>query len=363
MLKKLLLTLFMCTGCLAVPGKVQASVVINEIHPSEEWIELYNTSVDSEELGGCVVDMGSSSQQVTLANEQLPPGNFKVLEKGVTSGWSTNWLNNSGDSVELTCPNYTDGPITYPSLASTESYARLPNGTGTFQETQSTSKGSTNIMETATNSPNPTSTPEPAKASVEIADATDESGVPLTTVKIYIDGTYTNHYAPENFTFCAGCYCNNAACGLGKHTFRLEKAGYALYEEQITVEPGNSYKIKGTLAAESQNAESGPAPNTSPTPETSFSVSLPLSKAPSPSPSAKAGQPESVLGVNSVVEEENVEKESAPYEKPFPKSAYFFLAIGGLLLSYSVFVFLKGIRERRVASGKEAGNVTKKESI
>jgi len=158
-----------------------------------------------------------------------------------------------------------------------------------------------------TESPTPTQTPTPtpAKSIYKINSVKDSDGATLSNIKIYVDGGYTHHYAPESIYFCAGCHCddsNEVSCDLGGHTIKLVKEGYADWSEQKTFNSGESFEVNPILAKIPT-----PTPTPTPTPiKTSTPTPSPApTKTPTSTPSIKPLQgqalqatatPSSVLG-------------------------------------------------------------------
>jgi len=102
----------------------------------------------------------------------------------------------------------------------------------------------------------------------------NEDGDILSSVKIYIDGVYIHHYAPETITFCSGCKCDTYVdCGFGQHTFRLEKTGYNNWEKTEMINAAGSYEVNPVMTKTSAT----PAPTSTPT----------LTPSPTPVPTAK----------------------------------------------------------------------------
>jgi len=84
----------------------------------------------------------------------------------------------------------------------------------------------------------PTPTPKSA-ATYKINEVKSEDGEVLSSVKVYLDGIYIHHYAPEVLTFCDGCQCDtDVDCGYGEHIIRLEKSGFDNCNEEIMVNAG-----------------------------------------------------------------------------------------------------------------------------
>ena len=112
--------------CLLSPGQV----VINEIVPSAtggvDWVELYNTTSTTLDLGSCsiddIADGGGDPVQIA-AGTTIPAHGFWTLDKN-------NYFNNSGDDVRLLSD---DGvtvldTYTYPSTKADRSWYRSPDG-------------------------------------------------------------------------------------------------------------------------------------------------------------------------------------------------------------------------------------------
>jgi len=116
----------------------------------------------------------------------------------------------------------------------------------------------------------PAPTPIPAQAIYQINEVKNEEGDILSRVKIYIDGQYTHHYAPEELVFCPLCFCDSekkVACGFGSHIIELVKDGYQEWREEKVIQAGDFYEINPTMIASafpSPTVTATPAP--SPTP-------------------------------------------------------------------------------------------------
>jgi hypothetical protein len=107
-----------------------------------------------------------------------------------------------------------------------------------------------------------TPTPTPAKSIYKINSVKDSDGANVSNIKIYVDGSYIHHYAPETVTFCISCYCDDTkevSCDLGSHTIKLVKQGYADWSEQKTFNSGESFEVSPILAKI-------PTPTKTPTP-------------------------------------------------------------------------------------------------
>ena len=106
-------------------------IKINEVLPdpdvaySSEWVELYNPTAQSIDLGGAVIDdlANAGSAPYTIpAGTTIAPYGYWVLDR-------TNYFNNAGDDVRLVAP---DGVVvdtfTYTSSANDSSWTRMPDG-------------------------------------------------------------------------------------------------------------------------------------------------------------------------------------------------------------------------------------------
>ena len=194
-----------------------------------------------------VSQTGDSQVNVTIkigAEENLEQGNYLLRAHRFTPGCSeTASTNTSQIQLQLANSSSTDNP--------------------------SASAGS---------SPTPASS---LQATYKINEVKDKDKNILNSVKIYVDGGYTHHYAPETLSFCDGCKCDTEInCSLGQHTIKLEKSGYQDWLETKIINAGDSYEI---------NPEMTPVEDLSPSSQPStFSTSKLASPTPSPKSSAKA---------------------------------------------------------------------------
>lgn len=160
------------------PTSVSAQVVINEFSSNSdtEWVELYNTTLNSIDLTGWKIQDGA--QPPELLSGTIQPQAYFVFEH------NSGWLNNSGsDSITLKDLSDTaiDG-VTYGSggvvgiPAPDKSAGRVPNSSTTWQNNLSWTKGYVNPDPTPSPSPtttatstsvptqSPTPTPTPTKS-------------------------------------------------------------------------------------------------------------------------------------------------------------------------------------------------------
>ncbi len=210
---------------------------------------------------------------------------------------------------------------------------------GTYEDSNS----ETIIIDIVENSPTPSPTPSPESQEgiCQINNVENSNGEVLKSVKIYVDGTYVSHYAPETLTFCDGCKCtNDVDCGFGEHTIKLEKSDYKDWSNKITIDPGETETINAVMdlsASPSPSIAPSPSPKISPSPSSKSSTK---SSSPSPSPSEEVGE---VLGETEQNEpspspEEVEEKKKFNFSKILP----FILIIPGFgLLGGAGFYFYK----------------------
>lgn len=109
-----------------------------------------------------------------------------------------------------------------------------------------------------------------AKSTCKINDVKKDGGT-LTSVKIYIDGTYTGHYAPETFNFCDGCKDG----GFGNHQIKLEKSGYRDFNETKNFKAGDNYELNPQLVLLEPSSEPSSSVKASASPSVISSSILP----------------------------------------------------------------------------------------
>ena len=123
-------------------------VLINEVLPAPsigpEWVELYNTTTSTINLGYCYVDdivAGSASYQIP-AGTIIPAHGFWTLDR-------TNYFNNTGDDVRFLKEDAATvmDSFTYGNTGSDVSWYRFPDGGNwAASPTASTTKGQSNGM-------------------------------------------------------------------------------------------------------------------------------------------------------------------------------------------------------------------------
>ncbi|OGY25335.1 MAG: hypothetical protein A2Z24_00660 [Candidatus Woykebacteria bacterium RBG_16_44_10] len=123
------------------------NVVINEIYPhpstgSSEWIELYNNSSNNIDLSNWkIIDLTSSGGEsvTTITSGTIEAFRFFVFE------FTTAKLNNDGDIVTLKdSSNTVIDSFSYNSSETDRSFARIPDGTGSWTAGQTPTKGASN---------------------------------------------------------------------------------------------------------------------------------------------------------------------------------------------------------------------------
>lgn len=261
------------------PKVVSAQVVINEFSSKSdpEWVELLNTSSDQviNLSGWRIVDGNTVATDDLTLDGCISPQGFRLFNH--TKGW----LNDGGDSINL--KDSTGEPVGEPVVygeggvvgtpSSEKSAGRTPNGASTWVifDTPTPTNNDCQLSVTSTPTPEPTSssTPTPtiqpptptslSKATYKINEVKNEDGEVLSSVKIYVDGNYVHHYAPEILTFCDGCKCDaDVGCGFGNHTISLEKSGYQNWSETKTINSGNSYEVNPVMNFASSTSSSVP---------------------------------------------------------------------------------------------------------
>ncbi len=165
---------------------VHASVVINEfqIEPSgaSQWVELYNTGPESQDISGWFVDDNGGTEKFTI-----PQGS--MLEFGNCISFSSgnfNWNTASSDSARLINGTTTVDEYSFSSSPGNGvSFGRNPDGTGGFTTYASPTQNTLNIngvsciapptptpTSTPTSIPTPTQTPTPTKTPTPANTAT-----------------------------------------------------------------------------------------------------------------------------------------------------------------------------------------------
>lgn len=144
--------LYQICPCAITAGQV----VINEFVPAAssgtDWVELYNTTGATVDIGSCYIDdiaAGGGTPYAIPAGTTIAANSYWTLDR-------TSYFNNDGDDVRFLA---SDGvtvldSYTYPSTAADVSWYRMPNG-GAWQPTTNSTptKGAANQVTTAYRSP------------------------------------------------------------------------------------------------------------------------------------------------------------------------------------------------------------------
>jgi beta-lactamase superfamily II metal-dependent hydrolase len=132
------------TSCQATAGQV----LINEVLPSPsnvtEWVELYNTTASTINIGYCYIDdmAGGSFAYQIPASTLIPSHGFWTLDR-------TSYFNNAGDEVRFLKEDASTllDSFTYGNTGSNLSWHRFPDGgSWALSPTASTTKGQSNTI-------------------------------------------------------------------------------------------------------------------------------------------------------------------------------------------------------------------------
>jgi len=119
----------------------ESNVVLNEIFTpgSSDWVEIYNTSPNEIDISGWkILDNSTTPVEIFPTNTRIDSGKFLVLEV-------SNRLNNGGDSVRLINSGGIEvDKFEYTSSVENKSFARIPDGTGSWFGGRNPTKGATN---------------------------------------------------------------------------------------------------------------------------------------------------------------------------------------------------------------------------
>lgn len=319
------LILFLSTGFLYfIPKTVFATFTITSVIPSE-----INSPDVPFTVAISVSSLQSNPQYLQLALTAIDkPTNLLGITQNNVGGWyfyksdpsasdltstfysfthnNGSWVGQISGKVDVTDNGYI-GPGQY----SLRLYKYTISSTGNVSSTYTTWSSPLNInisapvtptnispsifaptlSPTPTFTPTQTPTPTPSSGAIyKINEVKDGEGTVLSSVKIYVDGNYVHHYAPENLEFCDNCQCyEGVSCGLGSHTITLEKSGYNVWGKTITLglddtleenpvmdkgsfplPTSNPVKVNLSLAGQSGT----PRENKNPTPTSSLSAKI-----------------------------------------------------------------------------------------
>jgi len=144
-------------------------------------------------------------------------------------------------------------------------------------------------------SANPTSPPSEnaIKATYKINTPKDGNSVMLSSVQIYVDGSYTHHEDDEILQFFNGHECYTGVdCSLGTHTISLRKSGYASWEDTQNFSAGENLEVNPVL-----NKLDPPASTIAPTVVSTPTKTPKPTPTNTPLPSEKPATESAVLGI------------------------------------------------------------------
>jgi len=107
------------------------------------------------------------------------------------------------------------------------------------------------ITPTTALTPTPKPTEVKATATYKINKSVGIDGETISSVKVYVDGSYTHHYDDEVLEFCDGCFCDDSKeinCGFGEHEIKLVKTGYHDWSETKGIYAGDWFEINPEMA-------------------------------------------------------------------------------------------------------------------
>ncbi|MFC1790493.1 lamin tail domain-containing protein [Patescibacteria group bacterium] len=375
--KKLFSLLFVFFSFLLfLPGDAQAKVMINEFSSTTdpEWVELYNPDSVDVDLSGWRLEDGNSLESDDLTLEGcLSPGSFRTF----ANLEGKYWLNNDQDQVIL--KDETGGEIDKISYGSggeipappvDKSVTRDPDGGARWQISEPSARDDPCLLELSPTSIfplEPSATSLPIQTSLEstctpttqptatcqINQPLDHQNQPISQVKVYLDGVYLHHYAPETLTFGESLSCDNLVnCGFGEHTIKLEKKGYAIFEEKFLFAQGSYFSLDPVLVVSLESETPTPSPTLS-------EVILSPTVTPTPKPiliSAHTAQTGSekisrsnLLGDNQLVLGERDTPQASKTSAVFPEQKrefWPFVLIGSGLLSLGLAGFLLKFKKK-----------------
>ena len=127
-----------------IDDTVPSTIAFNEIHSTgnPDWIELYNYGNETVELTGYIVFDKEESSYSLPAGHSVKPGDFLILycdDQGTDLNLPFK-LTSDGESITLQQP---DGKmldhVVFPAMEDGQTYARFPDGSGTWKEEMGTS--------------------------------------------------------------------------------------------------------------------------------------------------------------------------------------------------------------------------------
>jgi len=173
--------------------EVSAQVVINEIEPYTEWVELYKTQEGEVSLEGCVIYFHNSistyqKKEFGPEDKFLGQVSFKKVDTNNT------WLANDGDTVILDC-NWGQDTLSYGQGAmvgkppTSKSVGRYSDGSNNLFVLDAPTPGGPNSYTQPTPTPSPTPTPTQSPSSTPTPTPTPTktpTSTPKPTVKAVV---------------------------------------------------------------------------------------------------------------------------------------------------------------------------------
>ena len=122
--------------------------LVDEVGQADDWLELYNPGPEPIALSGFTLTVGGTAPQ-PLPAESLPGGKAIVLWADNSRSQGTHHLGfklaAKGGTIVLRAPDSTVlDEVSYPSMATNEAWARLPDGTGPFERCRYTTPARAN---------------------------------------------------------------------------------------------------------------------------------------------------------------------------------------------------------------------------
>jgi hypothetical protein len=246
---------------------VSAAIYINEVMPNpagddkqNEWLELYNLGTDAVDLKGFKLkDMKENQLIIDEAyvdgDTEIEAKGYKIIRRNFHANFS---LNNSGNETVYLYDKEQKLLDTFGYTDSTEgkTWGRYPDGNVIAQELLAATPGDSNLLlgEDRGRETTPTvlKNTDNKDAEINIGAVKDNNGKVLSNVKVYVNGIYTHHYAPEILVFCPGCNCGNQVhfveCNYGDGVLKLERKDYEDWEKAISVSKGDYLEFSPVMS-------------------------------------------------------------------------------------------------------------------
>jgi len=130
------------------PEPTPEAIAINEIYSAgDDWIELYNSSSESKNIGGYRIFDDETDKYLIPAGTTIPAQGFLVLLcDGTATGIHTNFkITSDGETIYLENASGTlIDKAEVPALNNGQSFGRYPDGSGPYQISGKTTQGASN---------------------------------------------------------------------------------------------------------------------------------------------------------------------------------------------------------------------------